>query len=108
MRKHLYEKIGRKGFSETEMRESMQRLRQALDRMEASLTDAPWLVGQQFTLADISITPTIVRLEILGHAELWADLPRVTDWCARMRARPSFAATYYEGSRPPVQSAGAC
>ena len=81
----------------------MQRLRQTLERMEASLTHAPWLIGEQFTLADISITPTVVRLDLLGHANLWADLPRVTDWYARVRSRPSFEATYYEGSSPPVE-----
>ena len=59
----------------------------------------PWLIGEQFTLADISVMPTIVRMEDLGLAKMWSDLPRVTDWYKRLQARPTFATTYYEGTR---------
>lgn len=102
VRKHLYKKIGREGFSEHEVREALERLRQTLLRMESSLRSSPWLCGEQLTLADISIVPTIVRLETLGYAHMWQDLPSVMSWYDAVKRRPSFSATYHEASRPPL------
>ncbi len=59
----------------------------------------PWLMGEQFTLADIVVAPLLDRMNDLGYAELWSDLPNVVDWYARIRERPSFQKTFYENSR---------
>ena len=67
--------------------------------MQRSLADGPWLIGEELTLADISLVPTVVRMEDIGLAHMWSDLPRVTDWYRRIQARASFAIAYYEGSR---------
>ncbi|MEO7855273.1 MAG: glutathione S-transferase family protein [Rubrivivax sp.] len=99
LRKHFYQKMGRTGFSKEEIDAALDRLNQSLQRMEASLADGPWLVGEQFTLADVSIMPTVVRMEDLGLAPLWADKPRVADWYRRLKARPAFAVAYMPGSR---------
>ena len=100
LRKHFYGKMRDGGFSETDQAEAREKLRQSIDRMEAALADGrPWLCGDMFTLADISIMPSIVRLEDLGMAELWADRPLVTQWYARLRARPAFALAYADGAR---------
>ncbi len=99
LRKHFYQKMGRTGFSKDEIDAALERLNQSLARMEASLADGPWLVGEQFTLADVSIMPTVVRMEDLGLAPMWADKPRVADWYRRLQARPAFAVTYMPGSR---------
>jgi glutathione S-transferase len=99
LRKHFYQRMGQTGFSEAEIQASHEQLRSAIQRMDRSLRDGPWLVGAMFTLADVSILPTIVRLEDLGLTDLWSDLPRVADWYARIQARPSFALAYYQGTR---------
>ena len=100
VRKHFYRRMGRKGFSQTEVNEALEKLRETLVRMEASLARGPWLIGDQLTLADISLVPTVVRLDDLALSHLWHDLPRVADWYARIRSRRSFAQAFYEGSRP--------
>ena len=64
-----------------------------------SLTLGPWLNGDDYTLADVSITPTIVRMEDLGLSSMWSDLPKVTDWYDRIRLRPNFDVAYMPGSR---------
>jgi glutathione S-transferase len=102
VRKHLYRKMGRTGFDQIEVEASMERLRETAKRMEKSLANGLWLVGSQFTLADVSLVPTFVRMEHLGLAAVWADLTRVVDWYARVRERPSFAMTFYDGSLPPL------
>ena len=99
LRKYFYRRMGRTGFSDQDVKDALEQLRQTLERMEESLEDGPWLIGEQFTLADISVMPTIVRMEDLGLAKMWSDLPRVTDWYKRLQARPTFATTYYEGTR---------
>jgi glutathione S-transferase len=105
VRKHFYRRMGRAGFSQAELDESMDRLRETLERMEKSLAEGPWVVGGQFTIADVALMPTVVRLEDLKLTRLWSDLPRVADWYRRIQARPAFAKTYYAGSRPEIPEA---
>ncbi len=51
-----------------------------------------WLVGD-FSLADISLTPFVARLEYLGLLDIWiAERPLVRAWWSRARSRPSFKA----------------
>jgi hypothetical protein len=56
--------------------------------MDQALASGPWLVDGQYSLADVSITPTMVRMEDLGLSDMWTDLPRVKEWYARIQARP--------------------
>jgi glutathione S-transferase len=99
LRKYFYKRMGRTGFSDQDVKDALEQLRQTLERMEESLKEGDWLIGDEFSLADISVMPTVVRMEDLGLARLWSDLPRVTDWYERLQARPAFATTYYEGTR---------
>jgi len=61
--------------------------------MEAALAAAPWLAGSRYSLADAAATPYVNRLSNLGLLDVWAEsCPRVLDWFARVRERPSFKA----------------
>ena len=61
--------------------------------MEAALEPSPWLAGPLYSLADAATTPYITRLNNLGLLDVWAETrPRVLDWFARVRERPSFKA----------------
>jgi glutathione S-transferase len=64
-----------------------------LDRMEAGLARAAWLSGESYGLADAAALPYVLRLEHSGMSPLLAAAarPRLADWYARARARPSFA-----------------
>ncbi len=99
VRKHFYQAMGRGGSGPEEERHSIERLRETVTRMDRALADGPWMVGAQFTLADIALVPTLVRMSDIGLAGVWDGLPRVADWLARVEARPSFAPTFYPGSR---------
>jgi glutathione S-transferase len=91
--------MGRDGFDASEYDASLDRLRQTLERMEAALAVHDWLLGDDLTLADYCVVPTIDRMEDLGLGHLWADLPAVTRWWAAIQARPAFAKTYPTGAR---------
>lgn len=99
VRKHFYRDMGRDGSSPEEERDAIDKLRETVARMDRALAQGPWIVGEQFTLADVALVPTIVRMSDIGLADAWADRPRIADWFARMQARSSFAKTFYPGSR---------
>jgi glutathione S-transferase len=99
LRKHFYQRMGQGGFNDADIAEAVDKLESSLKRMEKSLADGPWLNGADYSLADVSITPTVVRMADLGLAHHWNDKPRVADWYERIQARPAFAATYYPGAR---------
>ena len=95
LRKHFYRKMADGGFSDAEIGEAMDKLEQTIDRMEARLASGgPWMMGTLFTLADICVMPTIVRLHDLGLTHLWNARPRVAGWLDAIMARPAFARTY--------------
>jgi glutathione S-transferase len=99
LRKHFYRKMGVKGFSPEEVEASLDNLDLTLRRMEEALAKGPWLMGQDFSLADIVVLPTVDRLDDLGMADMWSGYLKVADWYARIKARPSYAAAFYPGSR---------
>lgn len=62
-----------------------------LDDMEAALADRPWLAGEDYTLADVSLTSYLNRVTELQLHPLWEkSRPRVTGWFARIRARANY------------------
>ena len=87
------------GFDQRDTADSHQRLRSALEKVNEATEQNQWICGDQFTLADMTLMPTVVRLEDLGMADMWDDLPGVIGWYARLQERPSFAKTYFDGTR---------
>ena len=60
----------------------------ALGVMEQTLTEQPWLTGNQLTIADISLYAyTHVAHE--GGFDL-AEYPNIHDWCQRITAQPGY------------------
>lgn len=82
-------KAAREGFSAAEIRASLDRLAKTLDRMEAALADAPWLAGEEYSLADVDMAPFVHRIAALD-SPLIERRERVANWYARLQARPAF------------------
>jgi len=102
LRKHFYSKMGDNGFPPEVIAESMERLRSCLTRVNASLSQCyPFLLGENMTIADIVLLPTIVRMEDLGLESQWADLPAIRRWYGLMKQNPAFEKAYLPGSRFP-------
>jgi glutathione S-transferase len=99
LRRDFFMRMNHTGFSDDEYENAIMQLGATVERMEEALTrEGPWLVGTEFTIADICVAPLLQRMEELSLSDMWADAPAVTDWFARTRARPSFAAAFYPGS----------
>ena len=102
VRKELFKRMGSpKGFAKNEIDKSLGELAETCRRMHEALAGkGPWLMGKQFTLADVLVMPSIDRMADLGLAHIWQDkYPGVTAWHERLQARPAFKATYFPGTR---------
>lgn len=98
LRKDFFLKMGRTGYSEAEMTQAMGKLSSTIQRMEQALANGgPWLMGE-YSQADISIIPVIMRIQDLGLGYLWDDCPGVADWFDRYRQRSALINTFYHTS----------
>lgn len=61
--------------------------------MEECLSDGrSWLLGENFSLADINVIPFAARLDYLTLLDVWIkDRPLVAAWWQKAKARPSFS-----------------
>lgn len=67
-----------------------------LAQMEEALKPGPYLLGKDYSLADIAMAPYINRLEVLPRPELIAAArrPRLAEWWQRIQARPAYKAAF--------------
>ncbi len=100
LRREFMMAMGQTGFPKAEMDAALARLRRSYERMDAQIeaSGGPWLLGKKITLADVAVMPALVRMDDLGMASQWQDLPRVVTWFDNIRAQPAFKPTYYAGS----------
>jgi glutathione S-transferase len=94
-RQGLWRRIVTGGYTDDEIRSSLDRISFAMDRAEDHLADRPWLAGAQYSLADIAMLAIIHRYREL-YPELIApkDYPRINEWLYCMMARPAVAWVY--------------
>jgi len=91
-RREDWRRMAREPFNEREIGHAVANIRRTLERMEAALEAGPWLAGDAFSLADIHLSPYIVRMgELEPRGLKLADYPRSAAWWARLTARPAFA-----------------
>ena len=81
-----------KGIETPFFRDHVKVFEKTVAEMEVQLGKTAWLASDTYTLADAEITPYIERIDRLGLAGLWENRPRVADWFARIKARPSYKA----------------
>jgi len=78
--------------------------------MQEHLRPGGWLLGVQFSLADIALLPYIARLALMQLDWLWEGLPHVADWWerAQLRAsyRPAIHAWYDTAEREELRGGG--
>lgn len=99
-----YRALSGEGFGEEEFADAYAKMDFVYARAEAALAEGPWLVGEQFTLADINLLPFIdqfgkYRPELLDPA----NHPRTAEWHARCMARPAVVRTYSPSDEAPAR-----
>ena len=101
LRKQFYQRMTQKGFGKADIDHALDQIRQTCQRIDKAMDDAggPWIMGRQYTLVDAQVTPSIDRMEDMGYGYLWEDLPKMSAWWERIKARPSYSAAFYPGAR---------
>lgn len=100
-RRERWAKVARGGFGDADFAAGRKAASLILTRMETALGDGPWLMGAQYTLADIDLVPFVDRF-----VEFYPDLlnaaaaPKVAAWLARMRERPAVKAVWATDEAP--------
>lgn len=94
--KPLVEELNRenilKGLESRYFNDAIHRFDRLLRDLQVELGDGrPWLVDDQFSLADIGYASYMTRLEHLQLSDMWQSRPEVGAWYDRLRARPSYA-----------------
>lgn len=80
-----------RGLESPHVEESVRLVQASLRQIDSALQTGPWLVGEQFTLADIALLPAIFRLECLALEHMWkGHFPAIQAWLDRARSRSSF------------------
>ena len=99
LRKHFYRHMEEDGFADPVLQESLDRLRSCLERVARALADGRDFLLGDYSIADILLVPSVVRMEDLGLGHIWADLPAIQRWFDAVQVRPSFATAYVPHSR---------
>jgi glutathione S-transferase len=81
----------RKGPDNPAFTPAIRRMDKMLGDMDKALAEGPWLIGDQFTLADIAYAPYVTRLDHLKFLEgMLQGRPRAADWYQRLKARKTY------------------
>jgi glutathione S-transferase len=88
----------REGFPQEMLDEEMRKIAFSVKKLEARLSESPWLAGPDYSLADICNFAIAGGMET-NYAELVneADAPRLIDWIKRINARPATQKMYAAG-----------
>jgi glutathione S-transferase len=102
-----------KGVASSHVDDAIRSFARVFRDMDADLAaGGPWLMGAQYTLADVNLIAYIDRLDRLGLSGFWRTRhPDVGEWLERSRARPSYkeaiAAFIPAAAVPGMRAAGA-
>lgn len=96
---------GGNSFSEADNDAAVALLDDNFAKMEAAIGEAGWLVGDAYTLADISWSPTITTL-MAGRFD-FSKYPNIQEWYERIAQRPQFEKAVIEWRNKATYAAGA-
>jgi glutathione S-transferase len=75
--------------------EALEHHEKLLSWMADSLKTGPYLAGAAYSLADVAVTPYILRLELVNLAKMWESRPAVASWWDRVHKRPATQAAIF-------------
>lgn len=86
-----------------QVNEAVSTFKKIIDKMESALHRAAWLVGDDYSLADVAMTPLFDRLDRLGMSPLYLKSPKLMGWIGRVHANPNYSVSVApDGKRMPA------
>jgi glutathione S-transferase len=91
-RREAWIRVARRPYTKEEEDEARTNLVKLLDRMETAMDQSGWLVGDNYSIADIAAVPFVKRIEeeIAPDQVNAKQHPRVAHWWATIQARPAY------------------
>jgi len=90
-RRERQKRLVKFGLDAPDVTEGVKTYMKTIQDMEKSLQMSRWVVGDSFSLADVSLAPYFQTLLQFGWTALYEKrYPRVADWVARCRERESY------------------
>jgi glutathione S-transferase len=76
--------------------DAVRTFRSLFEEMDRTLAAAPWLAGDDYSLADVALVVYVRRLESFMMSPLWAGLDHLNRWYGRIAARPAYVRAIVE------------
>ena len=90
-RRERQKRLVKFGLDAPDVADAVKTYRSTIRDMESSLAQHSWVVGDEFSLADVCLAPYFQTLAQFGWTALYdRDCPRVADWYARCCERASY------------------
>lgn len=92
------------GVKAPEVADAIKTFIEFFDDMEARLEKHDWLIGSEFSLADIAAMPYVLRIDHLGLTPMITDgaHAKLADWYARVQGRAAFDGAITKFTPAPV------
>ncbi len=86
------------GFNAPGAAETVKRYDAYLAKMESALDGKAWLLGDDFSIADVSMTPYVNRLAAMSMSGMWENgrMPNVERWFEAVQQRPAFKPSFVD------------
>ena len=95
--------IAGESFAPEELENCYRKLAVTAERLEKELAEGPWLIGPDYSLADINAYTVAAALPSrVPQAASREKIPRLMDWLDRMNARPAVQEALAMPNRVPV------
>ena len=71
---------------------ALQIIRSSFKSLDKALKDSggPWIMGDGYSLADVALSPWLMRFENIMFSGIWSDLEHLQAWWERIKVRPNF------------------
>lgn len=90
-RRERQKRLVKFGLDAPDVADAVKTYRTTVLDMEKALQKVPWISGEKFSLSDVCLAPYFQTLLQFGWTDLYErDCPKVADWYARCRQRPSY------------------
>ena len=78
------------GVHSTAFRTALLQYIDILKHANDMLAEGPWITGKQFTLADCTLIPYVLRLDHLGQKGMIDKMPHLARWYEAVQQRPAW------------------
>lgn len=89
-RRERQKRLVKMGLEAPDVADAVRVYRNTIELMEQQLAEHPWLVSDNFSLADACVAPYFQTLHQFGWQGFFSDCPRVLDWYDRCSQRDSY------------------